>query len=109
MAFARLKELTQESMPVWKYNAEITRLDLLCKEQIEYTLVELYLSGLKLEVIQYVEGNLGHKNRRLKEVMDIALVYDCIKFLRKVGCRQAPKERKKEENHALQVVHKPVE
>jgi hypothetical protein len=72
-------------MPVRKYNTEFTRLELLREEQSKYTLVELYLSGLKMKVRQYVEGNLAHKNRQLKEVMDIALVYDCIKFPNKVG------------------------
>jgi hypothetical protein len=41
--------------------------------------------------------------------MDIALVYDCIKFPKKVWLRQAPKESKKEENQALQVAQKPAE
>jgi hypothetical protein len=47
MAFSGLKEQPQESTSVRKYNAEFTRLELLCENQSEYTLVELYLSGRK--------------------------------------------------------------
>jgi hypothetical protein len=84
----------------------------LCEDQSEYTLVELYLSGLKTEIRQYVEGNLGCKSRQLKNVMDIALVYDSIKFPWKVGRKQnnPQKDKKKEDNQALQAVQqKPQE